>query len=122
VKTLYKNLIFWIVAGGAVFPTSAQTIFLNKSSDPAFWGSCFAVVRKEIQAGYAPTQNIGLNAMETIAQFGQILKQNNQQQYAVFLKEADKLNNNSINSSEQSAFTKAFAECVNAAQKVRQRQ
>ena len=60
--------------------------------------------------------------METISQFGQILKQENQEQYAVFIKEADKLNKLNINPSDQSAFNGAFAECVNAAQKVRQRQ
>jgi hypothetical protein len=121
VKTLYKYLIFLIVAGNTAFPATAQTTFLNIDSNPAFWGSCFAVVRKELQAGYAPTQNIGLKAMETISEFGLLFKQYKPEQYAVFIKEADKLNKININSSNQSAFTAAFAECVNAAQKARQK-
>lgn len=112
----------FLILSLAAFEVFAQTNFLNKSSGPAFWGSCFAVVRKEVQTGYAATQNIGLKALATIADYGSHLKNISPQQYQVFIKEADRLNGRNISAADKNAFVDAFAECVNAAQTVRQKQ
>ncbi len=117
-----KNKIFLPIIFLISLEASAQTTFLNKSSDAAFYGSCFAVVRKEIQANDRLTQKIAADAMETILQYGLYVKQESPQQYVIFSREADKLNRVTISPSSQKSFLEAFVECVNSMEKVRKRQ
>lgn len=100
-------------------PKYDQTGYLNLSSGPAFWGSCFAVLRKEAQLKDPATESIAVEAViKIVRMYANPLKQYRPDDYLVFMQNADRLNSINAKDMPTDKLTTAFLVCGNRLQEM----
>ena len=120
IKTIiFLALFSFSFSSMAQAPKYDQTGYLNLSSGPAFWGSCFAVLRKEAQLRDPATEAIAVEAViKIVRMYANPLKQYRPDDYLVFMQNADRLNSINAKDMPTGKLTTAFLVCGNRLQEM----